>query len=122
MRWILIVLLVCPWSLEAQRRPARKPAPAAAAPSAWPIESIAVTGNHEYSREQILGVAGLKLGQTAAAKDFDAARARLEAAGQFPKRIRLGQNRVAWLLKEVEEWLDARIAKRDANVSTDTPF
>ena len=28
--------------------------------------------------------------------------ARLEAAGQFPKRIRLGQNRVAWLLKEVE--------------------
>ena len=43
--------------------------------------------------------------------------ARLEAAGQFPKRIRLGQNRVAWLLKEVEEWLDARIAKRDADVS-----
>lgn len=35
--------------------------------------------------------------------------ARLEAAGKFPKRIRLGQNRVAWLLSEVEEWLDARI-------------
>jgi outer membrane protein insertion porin family len=80
---LLIVLSLCPWSLEAQRRPARKPAPAAAAPSAWPIESIAITGNHEYSREQILGVAGLKLGQTAAAKDFDAARARLEAAGVF---------------------------------------
>jgi prophage regulatory protein len=43
--------------------------------------------------------------------------ARLEAAGQFPKRIWLGQNRVAWLLREVEEWLDERIAKRDANVS-----
>lgn len=42
--------------------------------------------------------------------------ARLEAAGQFPKRIRLGQNRVVWLLKEVEEWLDARIAKREAGV------
>lgn len=41
--------------------------------------------------------------------------ARLEAAGKFPKRIRLGQNRVVWLLKEVEEWLDERIAKRDAN-------
>ena len=40
--------------------------------------------------------------------------ARLEAAGQFPKRIRLGQNRVAWLLKEVEGWLDALIAKRDS--------
>ena len=48
--------------------------------------------------------------------------ARLEAAGKFPKRVRLGQNRVAWLLMEVEEWLDARIAKRDANVSTGTPF
>ena len=42
--------------------------------------------------------------------------ARLEAAGEFPKRIRLGQNRVAWLLKEVEEWLDERIAKRDTGV------
>lgn len=40
--------------------------------------------------------------------------ARLEAAGKFPKRVRLGQNRVAWLLKEVEEWLNERIAKRDA--------
>ena len=40
--------------------------------------------------------------------------ARLEAAGQFPKRIRLGQNRVVWLLSEVTEWLDARIAKRDS--------
>ena len=48
--------------------------------------------------------------------------ARLEAAGQFLKRIRLGQNRVVWLLSKVTEWLDARIAKRDANVSTDTPF
>jgi prophage regulatory protein len=43
--------------------------------------------------------------------------ARLEAAGQFPKRIRLGQNRVAWLLSEVEEWLDVRIAKRETPVN-----
>jgi prophage regulatory protein len=42
--------------------------------------------------------------------------ARLEAAGQFPKRIRLGQNRVVWLLKEIEGWLDERIAKRNAFV------
>ena len=46
--------------------------------------------------------------------------ARLEAAGTFPKRIRLGQNRVVWLLSEVEEWLNARIALRDVNVTTDT--
>ena len=48
--------------------------------------------------------------------------ARLEAAGQFPQRVQLGQNRVVWLLKEVEEWLDARIALRDANVSTKPSF
>jgi len=48
--------------------------------------------------------------------------ARLEAAGRFPKRIQLGQNRVAWLLTEVEEWLDERIAKRDTNVITDSSF
>lgn len=41
--------------------------------------------------------------------------ARLEAAGRFPKRIQLGQNRVGWLLVEVEEWLNERIAKRDAS-------
>lgn len=38
--------------------------------------------------------------------------ARLEKAGCFPKRLRLGQNRVAWLLAEVEEWIDERLAKR----------
>jgi len=40
--------------------------------------------------------------------------ARLETAGRFPKRIRLGQNRVCWLLSEVEAWLDAKLAERDA--------
>jgi prophage regulatory protein len=40
--------------------------------------------------------------------------ARLEAAGKFPKRVQLGQNRVAWVLKEIEGWLDERIANRDA--------
>ncbi len=45
--------------------------------------------------------------------------ARLEAAGQFPKRIQLGKCRVAWLVSEVEAWLDERIAKRDANMRSD---
>ena len=40
--------------------------------------------------------------------------ARLEAAGKFPKRIQLGQNRVVWLVAEIEEWLNERIATRDA--------
>ncbi len=45
--------------------------------------------------------------------------ARLEAAGQFPKRVRLGHNRVGWVEQEVLDWLQARIDARDA--STDTP-
>ena len=40
--------------------------------------------------------------------------ARLEKAGQFPKRLRLGPNRVAWILAEVEAWIEERLAKRDA--------
>ncbi len=41
--------------------------------------------------------------------------ARLEKAGQFPKRLQLGQNRVAWMLCEVEAWIEERLAKRDLN-------
>jgi len=41
--------------------------------------------------------------------------ARLEAAGQFPKRVRLGHNRVGWVESEVIEWLDRRIAERNNN-------
>lgn len=48
--------------------------------------------------------------------------ARLEAAGRFPKRIRLGQNRVVWLLSEIEEWLNARIAARDALARPNASF
>lgn len=39
--------------------------------------------------------------------------ARLEAAGQFPKRVRLGACRVAWLAEEVQRWIDERVASRD---------
>ena len=38
---------------------------------------------------------------------------RLEAQGKFPKRIKLGDNRIAWRRDEVEAWVDARIAERD---------
>jgi prophage regulatory protein len=40
--------------------------------------------------------------------------ARLEAAGQFPKRVRLGACRVAWVAVEVQSWIDERVALRDA--------
>lgn len=39
--------------------------------------------------------------------------ARLEAAGKFPKRVRLGQGRVGWVEQEVLDWIKARIAERD---------
>jgi prophage regulatory protein len=47
----------------------------------------------------------------------DAHRARLEEAGTFPKRIKLGDGRyarVGYLESEVEEWMKAAIAKRDS--------
>jgi prophage regulatory protein len=39
--------------------------------------------------------------------------ARLELAGKFPKRVRLGQSRVGWVEQEVLDWLAQRIAERD---------
>ncbi len=63
------------------------PPPAAAQPTgdkdAWPIESLTVEGNSVYTKEQILGVAALKIGQTVVPKDFEAARLRLLATGAF---------------------------------------
>lgn len=40
--------------------------------------------------------------------------ARLEAAGTFPKRVRLGTGRVAYVESEILDWISARIAERDA--------
>lgn len=43
---------------------------------------------------------------------------RLEKAGQFPKRVRLGPNRVGWLDQEVQEWLALLVARRNVDSST----
>ena len=43
---------------------------------------------------------------------------RLEKAGKFPKRIRLGPNRVGWIESEIYDWLKKRIAKRDNPTDT----
>ncbi|MHA7773881.1 helix-turn-helix transcriptional regulator [Roseibium sp. M-1] len=40
--------------------------------------------------------------------------ARLEAAGQFPKRVTLGPNRVGWVEQEVLDWLQERLDRRDS--------
>ena len=47
--------------------------------------------------------------------------ARLEAVGKFPKRIRFGQQRVGWLMSEVEAWMDERIAQREPASAVDQP-
>lgn len=40
---------------------------------------------------------------------------RLEADGKFPKRVRLGANRIGWVRQEVEDWLAARMLERTSN-------
>ena len=39
--------------------------------------------------------------------------ARLEKAGKFPPRVRIGPNRVGWVESEVEEWIRQRLESRD---------
>ena len=39
--------------------------------------------------------------------------ARLEVAGEFPKRVKLGACRVAWIAEEVQDWIDECVANRD---------
>jgi prophage regulatory protein len=42
--------------------------------------------------------------------------ARLEKAGQFPKRVQLGPCRVGWVEDEVLDWLRSRLESREAPV------
>lgn len=37
---------------------------------------------------------------------------RLEKAGQFPKRVRIGANRVGWVRGEIEQWVNERMGER----------
>ena len=88
MRSLLILLMLAPLGGFAQspakRAPQKKAAAAApAVPDKWPIVSLTVEGNRHYSRDQILAVAGLKVGQVAGKPEFDAARDRLVASGFF---------------------------------------
>ena len=39
---------------------------------------------------------------------------RLEKAGEFPRRIRLGANRVGWSLSELQAWIAAKKNARGA--------
>lgn len=65
----------------------------------------AVGGRLLYSREQLPRL-GLNLSPSTLL--------RLEAAGQFPKRVRIGAHSVAWLASEIHEHIAKLAAERGA--------
>jgi prophage regulatory protein len=38
---------------------------------------------------------------------------RLEKAGKFPRRVTLGQARVAWVEDEIRDWMQRRMDERE---------
>lgn len=58
-----------------------------------------------YTREHLR-----RLGVTQSASTL----LRLEAAGRWPKRVRIGDHSVAWIKDEVDTHLDALAAEREA--------
>jgi outer membrane protein assembly factor BamA len=84
MKWLLLLLMLAPQPGFAQAaQPAQKKATKAPIDGRWPIESLKVEGNHNYSVEQVLAIAALKVGQVVGRAEFDVARDRLLAAGAF---------------------------------------
>ncbi|MFY9724241.1 MAG: POTRA domain-containing protein [Bryobacteraceae bacterium] len=83
MKRLLLVLMLAGASGFAQVKPPAQHASSAVPPARWPVETLLVEGNHTYSAEQILAVAGLKVGQVAGKPEFEAARKRLLDTGAF---------------------------------------
>jgi len=44
---------------------------------------------------------------------------RLINAGEFPKPVPVGRQRIAFIESEVQAWIDQRIALRDADIGAD---
>jgi outer membrane protein insertion porin family len=83
----LIVTLVL-GSVASSAQAPKRPKPATnstlpPAPTAYPLESLTVEGNHAHAAEQILAAAGLRVGQSAGNSEFEAARQKLVATGAF---------------------------------------
>ncbi len=38
---------------------------------------------------------------------------RMERAGKFPHRVKLGPNRVGWLETEINTWLESKLKERE---------
>jgi len=43
---------------------------------------------------------------------------RLWKAGKFPRPIRVGDNRNAWIDTEIDNWIESRVASRDREIAT----
>jgi len=87
---LAVIVLIAMNSVSAQTRHPRKPAgstPAAAKTdqTSWPLETLKVEGNQNYTAAQILVVAGLRIGQTVGEPEFEAARQKLDATGVFDR-------------------------------------
>src|SRR5438105_7316849 len=74
------LLLACVTAFAQSSRP-----PAQKAPDKWPIQTITIEGNRIFTRDQVLAVAGLKIGQLAGKPEFDAAHDRLVDSGAFDR-------------------------------------
>jgi len=44
-------------------------------------------------------------------------RHRLIQQGRFPRPLKVGQNKNAWLASEIHDWIAARVAERDAKAA-----
>jgi outer membrane protein assembly factor BamA len=84
MEKLLILLMLASGSgIRAVRVRRPEEVQSAPAPAKWPMQSLTVEGLHNYTREQVLAIAGLKIGQVAGKPEFDAARDKLVACGAF---------------------------------------
>ena len=81
---LLFVLAVASVAQTHPRKPRPTPATPAPAPApTFPLKTLKVTGNKNYTADQILGVAALKLGEPVTKDSFEAARNRLLSTGVF---------------------------------------
>lgn len=37
---------------------------------------------------------------------------RLEQSGEFPRRLKIGRQKVAWIEREINEWLQTKLSER----------
>jgi outer membrane protein assembly factor BamA len=88
-RVAILVLLAAaasfPQAQTTQKKTPAKPVAKTVQPvqDKWPIGTLKVEGNSNYTAEQVLAIAGIKVGDLVGRRDFETARERLMATGVF---------------------------------------